>query len=65
MNVGFSRNSLPRRKDVYHSSQWKKKKIVKGHIAFYYLLIEMQLYALIFFEIEYIPREALNKIRDK
>ena len=64
MNVGFSRNSLPRRKDVYHSSQWKKK-IVKRHIAFYYLLIEMQLYALTFFGIEYIPQEVLNKIRDK
>ena len=43
----------------------EKKNIVKGHIAFYYLLIGMQLYALIFFEIEYIPREVLNKIRDK
>ena len=43
----------------------EKKKIVKGHIAFYYLLIEMQLYALTFFGIEYIPQEVLNKIRDK
>ena len=31
MNLGFSRNSLPRRKDVYHSSQWKKKNSKETH----------------------------------
>ena len=37
-------------------------KIVKEHIRFDYLLTEIQMYT---FEIEYIPREVLNKIKDK
>ena len=37
-------------------------KIVKEHIRFNYLLTEIQMYT---FEIEYIPREVLNKIKDK
>ena len=39
-------------------------KIVKEHIGFHYLLIEIQLYT-DFFGIEYIPLEVLNKIRYK
>ena len=40
-------------------------KIVKEHIGFHYLSTKMQLYTLIFFVIEYIPQEVLNKIKDK
>ena len=36
-------------------------KILKEHIGFHCILIEILLYALI----EYIPQEVLNKIRDK
>ena len=37
-------------------------KIVKEHIRFNYLLTEIQMNT---FEIEYISREVLNKIKDK
>ena len=37
-------------------------KIVKEHIRFNYLLTEIKMNT---FEIEYIPREVLNKIKDK
>ena len=37
MNVGFSRNSLPRRKDVYHSSQWKKKNSKGTHCVLLFI----------------------------
>ena len=40
-------------------------KIVKKHTGFHCLLTEIKLYISGFFEIEYIPQEVLNKIRDK
>ena len=40
-------------------------KIAKEHIGFHYLLTGFWLYFLIFFRIEYLPLEVLNKIRDK
>ena len=40
-------------------------RIVKEHTGFHYLLTKIQLYTFDSFGIEYIPREVLNKIRDK
>ena len=40
-------------------------KRIKEHIGFHYLLTETQLYTLIFFGIEYISQEVLNKIKDE
>ena len=39
-------------------------RVVKKHIGFHYLLIEIVVY-FDFFRIEYIPQKLLNKIRDK
>ena len=39
-------------------------RVVKKHIGFHYLLIEIVVY-FDFFGIEYIPQKLLNKIRDK
>ena len=38
---------------------------VKGHIEFHYLLTEILLCTLFFFGIECVPRDVLNKIKDK
>ena len=40
-------------------------KKVSERIGFHHLLTEIQLLTLIFFEIEYVSQEVLNKIKDK
>ena len=46
-------------------SQISITKKVKEHIGFSYLLIELPLYTFIRLELEYIPQEVLNKIKNK
>ena len=48
-----------------HISKVSMIKIVKEHIGFRYLLIEMQLYTSNSFGSEYIFLEVLNKIKDE
>ena len=47
----FSRNNLPRIKDLVHVINLVEKKKIKEHIGFHYLMTEIHLYTLVLLEL--------------